>query len=51
MLAGTSHRFTPVGLTFTRSLLGVSGVTCHVSCLKLGLYWGSASLSKSSCAL
>jgi hypothetical protein len=27
MLAGTSQRFTPVGLTLTRSRLGVSGVT------------------------
>jgi hypothetical protein len=51
MLAGTSQRFTPVGLTLTRSRLGVSGVTSYVSCWKLGPYCGAPSLVSSSWAV
>lgn len=49
--SGTSHLDCPAGLILTCSLLGVSGVTCAVSCVKLGPYsgwWSVTSVSSVS---
>lgn len=44
-LSGTSQRCCPAGLILTCSLLGVSGMTCTVSCLKLSPYSGKCSFT------
>lgn len=51
MLCGTSQRFSPVGWTFTCSLVSVSGMICTVRSLKLLPNCGSFSSVRLTCRI